>query len=301
MRKMMDDMGEQCDLTGVAVKPTEVDGVPGEWVLADGADTDCRVLYLHGGAFTMGSPLSHRAITAKFSRMIGASILAIDYRLMPENKRLVGVSDCQTAYRWVLENGPDGPGSAKSIVVAGDSAGGNITLTISAWARDAGLRPADAVVALSPATDGTLSGKSIRNNIATDYMLGAFFGAFAKILSGIRLWMGWSSNRVPPSDPRVSPLHGDLSDLPPTLLHVSTAEMLHDEAVRYVNKASEAGSNATLERWDHMLHVWHVFVGNLPEANDAFDRIELFLKHHLKKEQDMGATQVMKTSPLVQQ
>ncbi len=278
MREMMDAMGEDADLSGIEVTSVDVAGVPGEWVCATDANPARRLLYLHGGAFTMGSPKSHRAITSKFSRIAGASVLAVDYRLMPENRRIDCLTDCQTAYRWILENGPAGAEPVQTLFVAGDSAGGNLTLAVIAWARDAGLRAADAVVALSPATDGTFTSPSLLANLATDHMLGPLIGRILKIPNSLMLWISWASNRLPPSDPRISPLHGDLSGLPPTLVHASEAEMLLDDARRYVGKASDAGSAASLETWHHMLHVWHVFEQRLPEAQEAFEHIERFLE-----------------------
>ncbi len=103
-------------------------------------------------------------------------------------------------------------------------------------------------------------------------------GFIARIPKGLMLWFGWLANRVRPSDPRVSPIHGDLADLPPILVHASEAEMLLDDARRYVNKANAVGSRAVLQTWPHMLHVWHMFEATLPEANDAFDHIEVFLE-----------------------
>jgi acetyl esterase/lipase len=92
------------------------------------------------------------------------------------------------------------------------------------------------------------------------------------------LWLSWLSYRVRPCDPRLSPVYGDLSNLPPTLVHASEAEMLLDDARRYVNKATAQGSEATLETWHHMLHVWHIFEHRLPEAKEAFEHINKFLE-----------------------
>ncbi len=278
IRGLMDAMGDDANLDGVDIQAVDVDGVPAEWVVSDGSDPDRRLLYLHGGAFMMGSPRSHRAVTVKLSKIAGAAVLAIDYRLMPENKRIECLTDCQTAYRWILENGPQGPTPVEHLFVAGDSAGGNLTLVVIAWARDEGLRAADAAIALSPGTDGTFSGPSMRSNVATDHMLGPAMGRAASVPKGIMLWFAWQSSRVRPSDPRVSPIHGDLADLPPTLVHASEAEMLLDDARRYVNKANAAGSEAMLQTWNHMLHVWHIFEATLPEAKEAFDHIEAFLE-----------------------
>jgi len=92
------------------------------------------------------------------------------------------------------------------------------------------------------------------------------------------LWISWFINRVRPCDPRVSPAHGRLHGLPPTLIHASEAEMLLDDARRYVNKARAAGSDARLQTWHHMVHVWHAFGAALPEASEAFGRIAEFLE-----------------------
>lgn len=278
MRAAMDAMGEDADLTGVTVTPVDAGGVPAEWVVADGAASDRRLLYLHGGAFSLGSPRSHRAITSRYARMTGFSVLAIDYRLVPENRRIDCLTDCQSAYRWILENGPAGPEAVDVLYVSGDSAGGNLTLAVIAWARDAGLKAANGAIALSPATDSTFTSPSMISNVPTDHMLGPMLGKLTKAPRVLLLWVSWLTNRVHPCDPRVSPVRGDLSGLPPTLVHASEAEMLLDDARRYVNKANEAGSEATLESWHHMLHVWHIFDERLPEASEAFTHIGRFIE-----------------------
>lgn len=280
MRKQMNSMGEGVTFEG-EIRPVDAGGVPAEWILAPGADPSRRLLYVHGGAFTMGSPLSHRAITTEYARRLGIAVLAIDYRLMPEHSRQNAIVDCQNAYRWIIENGPDGPSRCDKLIVSGDSAGGNLTLMLTAWARDAGLPAATAAIALSPGTDSTMSSPSIKTNVASDVMLGPLFGAMARVPRAVLLWFSFLNAKFRPCDPLVSPLHGDLAGLPPTLVHVSTAEMLLDDGVRYVNKAKYAGSDASLEAWPFMLHVWHAFVKQLPEAQEAFDHIETFARRHL--------------------
>lgn len=278
MRDGMDAMGDAADLEGITLIPVDVGGVPGEWVLAENSDPRRRLLYLHGGAWTAGSPKSHRPITTKYARMTGVSVLAIDYRLIPENRRIDCLTDCQTAYRWILSNGPDGEAPPDVLFVSGDSAGGNLTLAVIAWARDAGLRAAEGAIALSPATDAVFASPSLISNIATDHMLGPMFGRITKLPKSLVAWFGWLSNRMHPCDPRISPLRGDLKNLPPTLIHASEAEMLLDDARRYVNKATAEGSEVTLETWHHMLHVWHIFEPSLPEAQEAFDHIQRFMQ-----------------------
>ena len=277
MRARFDAMGEEGNFDA-RFEPVDAGGVPAEWVRAPGADPDRRLLYLHGGAYMLGSPRSHRAITSKLSHIAGAAVLAIDYRLMPEHRRMAGIEDCRVAYRWILDHGPEGAAPVQALFVAGDSAGGNLTLTTLAWARDTGLRAAEAAVALSPHTDSCMDSPSLRENIETDHMLGPMFASMARIPPAASLWMSWLGNRIAPSDPRVSPLRGNLGGLPPTLIHASEAEMLLDDARRYANKAREAGSEVRLRTWHHQLHVWHLFEQTLPEAREAFADIEAFLE-----------------------
>ncbi len=277
IRRFMEDMsaGREYASDFVAV---DAAGVPAEWVLAPGADPSKRVLYLHGGAFSAGSGRSHRNITNRFSEISGSAVLAIDYRLMPENPRKDGISDCRTAYRWILENGPDGASPLTHLVVSGDSAGGNLSLSLVAWARDSGLRAADAVVAFSPTLDGTYSSPSIRHNASSDIMLGPLFSFLLKIPASIRAWLYLLEFRFNPANPVVSPLFGDLSNLPPTLIQVSEAEMLLDDTLRYVRKARASGSFAVAQTWPHMMHVWQIFHPELPEAEKAFQEVKHFLQ-----------------------
>lgn len=288
MRARVDAMGE-IDDPSIRIEPVDAGGVAAEWVRAPGADPDRRLLYIHGGAYVVGSPRSHRPITATLSRLAGASVLAIDYRLMPEHRRLDGIEDCRSAYRWILAHGPEGEGPAAALFVAGDSAGGNLTLSTIAWARDAGLRAADAVVALSPHTDTCMASPSLRENIETDHMLGPMFAPLARIPRVVALWTSWWSNRMAPRDPRISPLRGDLGNLPPTLVHASQAEMLLDDARRWVNKARAAGTDARLRTWHHQLHVWHIFERTLPEAREAFADIAAFLEEQAPRSADGAA------------
>jgi len=276
LRKYMDELFDGHTFNA-GFTPVDCDGVPGVWVLAPGADPLRRTLYIHGGAWVMGSPRSHRPITTRLSEISGGAVLAIDYRLMPENPRLAGIEDCRTAYRWLLEHGPDGAGPAQSIFVAGDSAGGNLTLSLIAWVRDQGLRAPDAAVAFSPATDVTLGSPSLKHNLHSDAMLGPLFGALTKVPRAVLLWFGWWQNRINPRNPVLSPVYGDLSRLPPVLVQASQVEMLLDDARRYVNRARAAGSPARLQTWNHMLHVWQIFTPDLTEARQAFDEVGKFL------------------------
>jgi monoterpene epsilon-lactone hydrolase len=262
----------------VSITPVDCGGVPGEWVQAPGADPSRRTLFIHGGAFMFGSPKSHRTLSARFAELTGGAVLAIDYRLMPEHPRRAGIDDCRSAYRWMLEHGPGVAAAPSAVFVAGDSAGGNLTLSLLNWVRDQGLRAPDAAVALSPLTDATLSSPSMRTTVESDKMLGPLFGKMARVPQVLLLWFGWWQARINPSDPVISPLRGDLSRLPPVLVQASEVEMLFDDCRRYVNRAQAAGSPVRLQQWNHMVHVWQIFNPELPEANQALAEIGKFLE-----------------------
>ncbi len=266
---------------GTTFEPTDADGVPAEWVAAPGADTTRRLLYIHGGGFIVGSPQSHRRLTTRLAELTGGVVLAIHYRLMPEHRRGAGIDDCRRAYRWLLANGPGGAvggaSAASKVWVAGDSAGGNLTLSLIAWVRDSGLRAPDAAVAFSPATDATLASPSLRAHAKTDAMLGPVLAPWLWVPRSALLWATWLYTRINPRDPVVSPLYGDLSRLPRVLVQVSAAEMLHDDARRYVNRAIAAGSPAQLQTWAHMVHVWQIFHPELPEGRAALEEVGRFL------------------------
>ena len=288
IRRMRDALEQAFGQTEVDAEicPMSAGGVPAEWVLSSGADPNRRMLYLHGGAFMAGSPKSHRPLTARLSAENGAAVLSVDYRLMPENRRLDCLADCAAAYRWILENGPEGKAPLDTLFVGGDSAGGNLALAVIAWARDEGLRPADAAVAFSPLTDSTYSAPSLRSNLATDPMLAETFRQVQRLPCSLLLWGSFLLMRVRPQDPRVSPVFGSLAGLPPVLVQASTAEVLIDDGRRWVNKASAEGTDATLQCWPGLVHVFQAFVPDLPEANEALAEVRKFFDLHAPRSAD---------------
>ena len=260
----------------------EVEGrkIHGRWTLVDGYDPDRRILYLHGGAFTVGSDVSHRPLTVNLAKRTGCAVFAPNYRLMPENSRRNTIEDARAAYHWILDNGPDGPSQVKALGVAGDSAGGNLTLMMSNYARDNRLRQPDAVFAISPSVDTTAASPTFKQNLETDLMLQPLLRPLIKVPRTILLFGMKRSIQMNPSNPDVSPLFADLSNLPPTLVQASQEEMLYGDAVRYVNKAKAEGSQAELQAWSHMPHVFQIFDDVLPEAHQALDEAAKFFKAH---------------------
>jgi acetyl esterase/lipase len=279
METFFSDSEKQCVSS---FTPVDAGGVPAEWVVAPGVDAgnNRRLLYIHGGAFFAGSPKTHRVITSKLSEISNCSVLAIDYRLMPEFTRVNAVEDCRSAYDWMLQNGAQGPGEAFSVLMAGDSAGGNLTLVMLAWLRDTGRRAPNAALALSPVTDCRFASPSIYDNLTSDVMLKPLA---ARITRLPRFVIGLSARHLArhnPKDPLISPLLGDLAGLAPTLVLASDAEILRDDGRRYANKAVAAGSDVQFIYWQGMPHVWPMFHPELPEAMQAFDHITAFFKRY---------------------
>lgn len=261
--------GAVAPLDGTTVEPIEVGGVPSEWVRPGGAVApDACVLYLHGGGYVIGSCNTHRALASHLARRTGLPVLVVDYRLGPEHPYPAAVDDALTAYEWLLAEGfePD------RIVVAGDSAGGGLTLATLLALRDRG-RPLPALgVPISPWTDLTLSGESMTSMAEHDPMV---------TRPGLQRMADWYVAGVDPKDPLVSPLFADPAGLPPLLIHVGEVETLRDDAIRFAERAAAAGVDVTLEVWPEMIHVWHVFGPDVPESEAGVARIAEYIAERL--------------------
>jgi len=254
--------------------------IDGDWTLIEGADPNKRILYLHGGAFTVGSAISHRPITYNLAKQTGCAVFAPNYRLMPENSRQATIDDSRAAYSWILDNGPDGPSTTDVIGIAGDSAGGNLALMVSHWTRDTAQRKANAIVALSPVTDAALSSPSMKTNLDKDLILTPLLKPVLKAPRTLLLWGLKKAYGFNPSDPVISPVYDDLSGLAPTLIQASASEMLFDDAARYAVKADSQGSPIVFQSWTNLPHVWQIFDNYVQEAHQALDEIGVFLKRH---------------------
>lgn len=266
MRARMEELGEKFPAPDDAqVEVTEAGGCPAEWVAAPASNPNRQVLYLHGGGYVQGSLNTHRLLTYHLSREADARVLALDYRLAPEHVFPAAVEDAVSAYKWMLLRGAN----PSKIIIAGDSAGGGLAVSALVSIRDEGLPLPAGGVCISPWTDLAGTGASMETKRDEDPMLdAAILDWFAALyLDGADL-----------AHPLASPLHADLSGLPPLLVQVGTSEILLDDATRLVECARAAGVDATLEAWDDMMHVWHLFSPMLSEGLDGLAEAGAFIR-----------------------
>lgn len=242
----------------------------GEWVLAAGARPDHRVLYVHGGSWMSGSPDGYRPLAARISRETGCAVFVLDYRLAPEHPFPAGLNDCIDAWRWLAEQGPASASAARRLVVAGDSAGGNLALAAALKLKDDGLRPPDAIVALSPATDLTWQSPSLQSRAESDPILRP------DRLALVSAAYVQEAERM--DHPYVSPVFGDFHGLPRVLVQVGDREVLLDDAKRLVDRLKGQGVDAELQVYDGMPHVFQLFAPTVGAATDAIERIGEFVR-----------------------
>lgn len=253
---------------GVRVERTEVDGLPAEWLLPEGATDDEAILYLHGGAYTAGSCDSHRNAVSHIARAAGIRILLPEYRLAPEHPFPAALEDGVAAYRWLLDRVLE----PRRIVLAGDSAGGGLVLAVMVALRDAGTPLPGAAALISAWTDLAATGESLKTRGRQD----PWFEA-EDIAPMARHYCGDADPRHPLVSPLYAPLHG----LPPLMIQVGDHEVLLDDSTRVAEKARQAGVDVTLRVWPGMWHVWHFFVGRMPEARQAILEMAAFIDAHV--------------------
>jgi phosphinothricin tripeptide acetyl hydrolase len=249
----------------VKVEHVSAPVAPAEWLRPPAAEPGRVVLYLHGGGYVIGSPRSHRHLAAAIAAAAGASALLLDYRLAPEHPFPAAVEDATAAYRWLLEQAV----APARVVIAGDSAGGGLTVATLLALREAGVPLPAAAVCISPWVDLTCGGASYRTKAEADPIVRR-----AGVEQMAQAYLG----ATPPRTPLASPLFADLRGLPPLLIHVGSDEVLLDDAAQLAERARAAGVEATLEVYERMIHVWHWFLPMLAEAETAVEAIGRFVR-----------------------
>ena len=264
MRAQFDDMASPV-ADDVDVKAVDAAGVPCELHTPPGADTSRIIMYVHGGGYVIGSLSSHRAVVAELARAAGCQALAVDYRLAPENVYPAAVDDSICAYLWLLSNGY----SADKIVIAGDSAGGGLTVGTLVGLRE-GKHPLPAAgVCISPWADLEATGETYQSRKDIDPMV-----SYDLIAPMGKVYIGGGDIQ----SPTASPIHADLTGLPPLLIQVGSAETLYSDSETLTKNAKAAGVEVILEEWQDMIHVWHLFFPQLTDGRKAISRIGEYVK-----------------------
>ena len=260
-----------------------VGGIPAVRVTPRTEPSGLHVLYLHGGAYNMGSPMSHLGLVSQIVMRLGATATVVDYRLAPEHPYPAAIDDCTAAYRALLEEVPPG-----SLVVAGDSAGGGATLAAMVAARDAGDRLPACLYLLSPWTDLTLSGETHQTKRSVDPLIprGGIEGHLQLMEDMIDGYRGGADA----GHPGISPLFADLTGLPPILVQVGADETLLSDSTMLADRAEAVGVEVDLDVVDGMWHVWQILAPMLPESRTALDRASTFIQNRTTTESEVDAS-----------
>jgi monoterpene epsilon-lactone hydrolase len=253
---------------GVRATRTQPPDPPGEWVVPPDVASP-TILYLHGGGYVSCSPATHRPIIAALARGTPARVFAPRYRLAPEHPHPAALDDAERAYEWLLSIGTP-PGA---VAIAGDSAGGGLTLALLMRLRDKGKPMPACAVLFSPWTDLAGTGPSLQANDGKDAMFRPEnISAFAVCYAPPELWR----------DPGVSPVYGRADGLPPLHFQAGSGELLRDDAVRVHESVQAAGGSSELVLYDGVFHVWQMLDGLVPEAGEALARASAFIKGRWK-------------------
>ncbi len=250
---------------GTDLETVSANGVAAEWQAAPTADKDRCLLYFHGGGFVLGSPRSHRHLSAAIAEQARMRCLSVDYRLAPEHTFPAALDDCFTAYQWLLNQGMP----AAQIALGGDSAGGGLVLSVLLRARDERLPLPAASIMLSPWTDLDCGRDAYVTRADLDPMI---------TRQGIRSLAADYLGSADPHTPLASPVNADLGGLPPCLIQVGEAEVLLDDARDVATAIRRTGGSVELEVWDRMVHVWQSFHPMLEEGRQAVSRLGSFLQ-----------------------
>ena len=262
---------------GVSVEATTINGLYAEWLRPKQAETRKVLLYLHGGAYLVGSCRTHRQMVSHIVRAARIPALVPEYRLAPEHAFPAAIEDAVGVYRALLDDGF----AARDILIGGDSAGGGLTVATLLSLRHAGLPMPSAAVLLSPFLDVTASGESARTRASQDPW---FDASDMHLVTDLYCETG-----VDLRNPLVSPVFANVAGLPPTFIQVGDDEILLSDSTRFADKLKVAGVPVEIEIWPGMWHVFQLFIGKMPESRRAIKRIGAHLKAHTKASENSEA------------
>jgi len=252
---------------GTVREKVTANGVPCEWIIPAENESETVLLYFHGGGFVFGLTPEHIQMTANLAKKMKIKVLLVDYRLAPQYPFPYALEDCVNVYNWLLTQNI----SPNKIVFAGDSAGGNLTITTLLKLRELNIPLPAAVAALSPAV--SFAPNNYDKEVYNDPLLHP---------KAIKFFNESYLNNQDPKNPLISPLFADLRGLPPILMHIGEDEMLRENAVSLFNSAKEAGANVTYKVFSGMWHIWQLYL-ELPQSEQSLNEIADFLTSYLAR------------------
>jgi epsilon-lactone hydrolase len=253
---------------GVEVKEQIIEGIKSEWLMPEGAYPEKLIMYVHGGGYVSGSCSDHRGFVSKFAKNTGVTNLVFEYRLAPENPFPAAMEDSVKVYRWLLDSGY----KPENIIIAGESAGGGLTLALLLYLKDHNIPLPKAGVVISPWTDLTCSGESYKMKNKVSPAPIDSWHVFAKHYAGDKTL----------TLPYISPLFGDLNGLPSLFINSGMDDELFDDGRLFAEKARAAGVDVTFRAGEKMLHCYPLLAPMFPEATEAMDEIVAFIRKHIK-------------------
>jgi acetyl esterase/lipase len=269
-RQRIEEVGSVWPIAGdIRLEEAHIDGFPAEWSIAPGSDASRVLLYFHGGGYCSGSILSHRRLVTEAGRAAGTHTLAIEYRLAPEHPFPAALDDALSAWNFLRKQGI----AAEHIAVGGDSAGGGLTVALINRLRDAREPTPGCAWLISPWTDLTLSGLTLDTKDAVDPIIHK-----AYLAELVDAYLPADMDR---RYPLVSPLYGDLTGFPPTLIQVGACETLLADSTRFAAAAGAANVAVTLQIWPDMIHAWPMWNAHLEPGRRALSNAGEFIRRHL--------------------
>ena len=247
---------------GIKVRRDNFSGIPGAiFTPRKNVNTKSIIFYLHGGGYCFGSSLTtHKVGLTKLAKQTGSVCYSVDYRLAPEHQYPAALDDALTAWKHIVSQNPN-----CNIILAGDSAGGGLSLALMMYLRDNNEQLPDGLVLFSPWTDLTCSGKTYETKAKYDPM---FTTNMPKDSANI-----YVPEDVKKTDPYISPLHGNFTNLPRTLILVGDNEILLDDSRLFAQKAEESGVDIEIDIWPSMFHDWWLFGSFIPETKQVLDKV----------------------------
>ncbi len=254
---------------GVEIKDERIDNLKAEWIIPEGSNKEKVILYAHGGGYVSGSCNDHRGFVSKFAKKCGYINLVYEYRLAPEHPFPAALDDSVNAYVWLLESGK----KPEDIIIAGESAGGGLTLALLLALKDLKIAMPAAAVAISPWTDLTCASDSYKTKNKVSAAPKDSWTVFSHHYVG-------DNN---PTNPLVSPLFGDLKGLPPIFINSGTYDELFEDGEKFYLKAKEVGADIRFRAGEGMIHCYPLLSPMFKEATEALDEICVFIRDHFQK------------------